>query len=233
LDSNVATVSITVDPMNDAPVAQGGSASGNEDTPISGQIVATDVDNSADQLSYNVVSGPTHGTLALNAHGSFPYTPNANFNGSDSFSYKAYDGSLYSNIAAVQLTVNPVNDAPVAQNGSARGERGHAHQRTGRRHRRRQQRRSAQLQRGLRPGPWHADAQQSGLVHLLAERQLQRLGQLQLQGLRRQPLQQHRRSPANGEPGDRRAGGGLELRRMPDEFINQRGCCRWRAGTHQ
>jgi VCBS repeat-containing protein len=122
LDSNVATVSITVDPVNDAPVAQGGSASGNEDTPISGQVVATDVDNSADQLSYNVVSGPTHGTLALNAHGSFTYTPNANFNGSDSFSYKGYDGSLYSNIAAVQLTVNPVNDAPVAQDGSASGD---------------------------------------------------------------------------------------------------------------
>jgi VCBS repeat-containing protein len=121
LDSNVATVSITIDPVNDASLAQGGSASGNEDTPISGQVVATDVDNSADQLSYSVVSGPGHGSLALNAHGSFTYTPNANFNGAESFSYKAYDGQLDSNIAAVAITVNPVDDAPVAQTLSVSG----------------------------------------------------------------------------------------------------------------
>jgi VCBS repeat-containing protein len=111
---NIAAVQLTVNPVNDAPVAQDGSASGDEDMPISGQVVATDVDNSADQLSYSVVSGPGHGTLTLNSQGSFTYTPNANFNGSDSFRYKAYDGSLYSNIAAISLTLNPVNDAPVA-----------------------------------------------------------------------------------------------------------------------
>ena len=114
LDSNIAVVQLTVNPVNDAPVAQDGSASGDEDTPISGQVVATDVDNSADQLSYSLVSGPSHGTLAFNGDGSFTYTPNANFNGSDSFRYKASDGSLDSNIAAVSLTVNPVNDPPVA-----------------------------------------------------------------------------------------------------------------------
>jgi hypothetical protein len=105
LDSNIAVVQLTVNPVNDAPVAQDGSASGDEDTPISGQVVATDVDNSADQLSYSVVSGPSHGTLMLSGTGAFTYTPTANYNGSDSFSYKAYDGNLYSNIAAISLAV--------------------------------------------------------------------------------------------------------------------------------
>ncbi|NEU06697.1 hypothetical protein GZH53_00070, partial [Flavihumibacter sp. R14] len=55
-------------------------------------------------------------TLVFNADGSFTYTPNANFNGTDSFTYKVSDGTLESNIATVTLTVTPVNDAPVALN---------------------------------------------------------------------------------------------------------------------
>jgi uncharacterized lipoprotein NlpE involved in copper resistance len=50
----------------------------------------------------------------LNADGSFTYTPNANFNGSDAFTYRANDGTSVSNVASVNITVNPVNDAPVA-----------------------------------------------------------------------------------------------------------------------
>jgi len=60
------------------------------------------------------VSGPSNATsFALNSDGSFSYTPNANFNGSDSFQYKANDGSLDSNTVTVTITVNAVNDAPV------------------------------------------------------------------------------------------------------------------------
>src|SRR5205807_685692 len=58
--------------------------------------------------------GPSHGSLTLNANGSFVYTPAANYNGGDSFSYKANDGTADSNIATVTLTINAVNDAPVA-----------------------------------------------------------------------------------------------------------------------
>src|SRR5207245_2518026 len=61
---------------------------------------------------------PTHGTLTLNANGSFTYTPAANFNGADSFTYTANDGALGSNVATVSLTIRPVNDAPVAANDS-------------------------------------------------------------------------------------------------------------------
>ena len=58
--------------------------------------------------------GPEHGTLTLAADGSFIYTPAANYNGADSFTYKANDGAADSNVATVTLTVTPVNDAPVA-----------------------------------------------------------------------------------------------------------------------
>ena len=67
-------------------------------------------------LSASLVSVPSSGSLSpsLAGDGSFTYTPNANFNGSDSFSYKANDGSLDSNVASVTIAVAAVNDAPVA-----------------------------------------------------------------------------------------------------------------------
>jgi VCBS repeat-containing protein len=114
--SNTAHTTIAVTAVNDAPVAQAGSASGNEDTTIFGNAVATDADNSAAQLTYSLVGvngGATHGTVALNPDGSFTYAPAADFNGTDSFSFKANDGALDSNTASVAITVGPVNDAPV------------------------------------------------------------------------------------------------------------------------
>ena len=56
---------------------------------------------------------PAHGTLTLNADGSFTYTPAANYNGTDSFTYKANDGTADSNVATVTITIGSVNDAPV------------------------------------------------------------------------------------------------------------------------
>ena len=124
-NSNVAHATVHVVPVDDAPVAANGSASGNEDTVISGTVpVASDVDNTAAQLSYALVGangGAAHGTVALNADGTFTYTPAHDYNGSDSFSFKANDGSLDSNVATESLTINPVNDAPVAANGSVSG----------------------------------------------------------------------------------------------------------------
>ena len=116
LDSNVATVSLTVSPVNDAPVAASGSASGNEDTAINGTVSATDVDNTSAPLSYDLVGtngGAAHGSVVVHADGTFTYTPASNFNGSDSFSFKANDGALDSNVATESLTINAVNDAPV------------------------------------------------------------------------------------------------------------------------
>src|SRR5262249_11856036 len=71
---------------------------------------ATDVASSV--LTALVVTRPTHGVLTPNANGTFTYTPAANFNGSDSFTYKVNDGELDSNVATVAITIVSVNDAP-------------------------------------------------------------------------------------------------------------------------
>jgi VCBS repeat-containing protein len=109
--SNVATTTIHINAVDDAPVAQDGSFHGSEDTVISNALVATDVDTA--QLSYIVVNQPAHGSVTINAIGIFNYTPNTNFNGADSFTFKANDGTLDSNIATISLTVFAVPDAPV------------------------------------------------------------------------------------------------------------------------
>jgi VCBS repeat-containing protein len=117
LNSNVATVNITVTPVNDAPIAANNSYSTNEDTQLSiaaAGVLANDSDVDGNPLSAVLVTGPAHGTLVLNTNGSFTYTPTSNYNGPDSFTYKAKDGSLNSNVATVNITVTPVNDAPVA-----------------------------------------------------------------------------------------------------------------------
>ena len=78
-----------------------------------GGVLANDSDVDGDPLSASVVSGPANGSLALNADGSFSYTPNASFSGTDSFVYAAGDGSATSQ-STVTLTVNPVAQAPIA-----------------------------------------------------------------------------------------------------------------------
>ena len=118
-NSNTATVSITVNPVNDPPVAANDSYSTNEDTTLSVTapgVLANDTDVDGNPLTAVLVAGPSHGTLTLNANGSFTYVPAANYNGADSFTYRANDGTANSNTATVSITVNPVNDPPVAAN---------------------------------------------------------------------------------------------------------------------
>ncbi|RZL00316.1 MAG: tandem-95 repeat protein, partial [Rubrivivax sp.] len=118
--SGVATVTLTVNAVNDAPVAVDDGASVNEDGVLNGgTLLANDTDTEGDSLSAVLVSGPAHGALTLNANGTFTYTPVAHFNGTDSFTYQAWDGTAYSGVATVTLTVNAVNDAPAAVNDSA------------------------------------------------------------------------------------------------------------------
>src|SRR6185295_884005 len=81
-------------------------------------VLTNDVDVDGDTLTALLASTTTHGTLALNANGSFTYTPNTNYNGSDSFTYRANDGTTNSGIATVTITITPVNDAPLANNQS-------------------------------------------------------------------------------------------------------------------
>jgi len=86
------------------------------DVPALG-VLDNDSDLDGDPLTAELVSEPSNGTLTLNADGSFVYTPNANFNEEDSFTYVANDGLDNSNIATVTITINQINDPPVANAG--------------------------------------------------------------------------------------------------------------------
>src|SRR6185295_322478 len=115
--SDVATVTITVTAVNDAPVASNNTYTKNEDTTLSVAapgVLGNDSDVDGDPLTAVLVSGPAHGTLTLNANGSFTFVPAANFNGVDSFTYRANDGKVSSNVATVSLVITAVNDDPVA-----------------------------------------------------------------------------------------------------------------------
>src|SRR5204863_219821 len=79
-------------------------------------VLSNDSDVDGDSLTAVLVTGPSHGTLTLNANGSFTYTPSSNYNGSDSFTYRANDGQANSNLATAALTITAVNDAPAAVN---------------------------------------------------------------------------------------------------------------------
>ena len=81
-------------------------------------VLGNDTDADGNPLTAALVTGPANGTLSFNANGTFAYTPNANFHGKDSFTYRASDGKAVSNTATVTITVNPVNDAPAAQDDS-------------------------------------------------------------------------------------------------------------------
>ncbi|MGP4058383.1 Ig-like domain-containing protein [Mycobacterium sp. 4D054] len=118
LTSSVATVSIVIDPVNDSPVAGDDSFTFDEDHILTGGVLANDSDVDGDSLTVSLVNGPARGTLILNADGSFTYTPNADYHGTDSFTYTVTDGTLTSSVATVSFTVNPVNDTPVAGNDS-------------------------------------------------------------------------------------------------------------------
>jgi len=106
---------------NIAPVAVEDSYVFDEDTLLEVEVLqgllANDSDANLDVLTTELVSGPQHGVLGLNPNGSFSYDPDADFNGQDQFTYRAFDGELRSDPITVLLTVNPVNDAPAHEFG--------------------------------------------------------------------------------------------------------------------
>jgi VCBS repeat-containing protein len=117
-DSAAANVSITVTQVNDAPLAVPDNYGATEDTALSVPapgVLGNDTDADGNALSAAVVVGPAHGSLALNANGGFTYTPDADFNGNDQFTYRANDGSADSNVTTVTIAVGPVSDRPLGQ----------------------------------------------------------------------------------------------------------------------
>ena len=118
-DSNIVTVTITVVEVNNPPVAVADNYATNEDVPLnvaaSGVLSNdTDADDDDPPLIAVLDTDVSDGSLTLNADGSFSYTPDPGFFGEDSFTYHANDGIDDSNIVTVTLTVNEVNQPPVA-----------------------------------------------------------------------------------------------------------------------
>ena len=126
LTSTTETVTITVTPVNDTPTASPGSRSTAEDTPVALNLpgLASDLETSDANLTYEIVSPPAHGTATATT-----YSPDADFNGTDSLTYRVTDRGDPDNCGApgpacdapetsttetVSITVDPVNDAPVA-----------------------------------------------------------------------------------------------------------------------
>lgn len=120
--SNTATVTITVNPLSPAPITAADSYTLEEDSSLTvnaaNGVLANDSDPEGATLTAVLVEGPAHGTLSLNANGSFTYTPVANFNATDSFTYAASDGTRTSGATTVTLFVQGVEDVPVGVNDS-------------------------------------------------------------------------------------------------------------------
>jgi gliding motility-associated-like protein len=108
---STVTVTITVVPVNDDPIAIDDAYTTNEDTPVSGDVSTNDVDYDGDALTYEVTTQPSNGTVTMNADGTFTYTPNTNFFGNDSFVYTVTDANGATSTATVNITVIDTLDA--------------------------------------------------------------------------------------------------------------------------
>ena len=120
LDSNVATVTVTITPVNDEPVASNASLTTPEDTPLTSTLPGADVDGPL--LVYAIVGNGTKGTAVVTnpTTGAFTYTTSTNLTGSDTVTFVVSDGALQSNVGTVMITITPVDDAPFAQGRSVR-----------------------------------------------------------------------------------------------------------------
>ena len=116
--SNEAVVRIDITEINDRPVAIDDSYSVDQDTTLtvdaSEGVLAndSDADNDLDDLSASLATGVTNGSLTLNEGGSFTYTPETGFFGSDSFTYRVSDGQIFSTPATVTIQVNQEDNEP-------------------------------------------------------------------------------------------------------------------------
>jgi hypothetical protein len=109
--TGTATINVVVGAVNDAPKVTSLAKTLAEDGTVAVTLTSTDVDGGPP--TYSIVTGPAHGTLT-GAAPNLTYKPAANYNGFDSFTYKANDGQLDSNIGTATVSISAVNDAPVA-----------------------------------------------------------------------------------------------------------------------
>ena len=123
---DTAQLIITVTPVNDPPVANNDTATTPEDTPVVIPVIAndTDIDGNIVPNSVAIVTPPSNGSVSINAlTGEITYTPDADFNGTDTFIYLVCDDGTplpsLCDTAVVTVTITPVNDPPVANNDNA------------------------------------------------------------------------------------------------------------------
>ena len=117
LYSNNSYYAINVTPVNDAPVTVSFANTVQEDNSLtrtaSNGLASHSSDVENDPITFQLVESTKKGALTLNTDGSFTYTPNKDYFGTDTFYFKAYDGQLYSNNSYYAINVTPVNEAPV------------------------------------------------------------------------------------------------------------------------
>ena len=117
--TDTETITVAVAEVNDSPAANDDVFTTNEDMPLTGNVLTfgtPDSDPNGDSLMAVLVpgSGPSNGSVILAASGEFTYTPDDDFNGLDSFVYQVSDGNGGSDTATVSITIDPVNDDPIA-----------------------------------------------------------------------------------------------------------------------
>ena len=111
--SAIAIVTINVTTVDDPPLAQSLTYSVIEDQTVNAIMSGTDIDTDDATLTFEINSEPANGVLNTNRSiEAVEYVPNANFNGTDSFTYYAFDGNSYSSLATITFNVSAVNDAP-------------------------------------------------------------------------------------------------------------------------
>ena len=134
--SSQATVRLTVTPVNDAPVAGNVSFTTGAGQPVTttagiDDLLQSATDEEGDPLTASLVDLPDHGNVTLNANGSFTYTPDSGFSGTDTFTYRVNDGQDDSNDGTVTIAVDSVNTFTISESiangslvGTVRGARG-------------------------------------------------------------------------------------------------------------
>jgi hypothetical protein len=117
--TDTGSVAVTISPVNDPPAAVNDTASTNEDQAVDVAVLANDSDADAESLAVTGVSGAVKGTASINANGTVHFVPTVNAVGDGFFQYAVSDGVGGSATGSVFVSINPVNDAPVAANDSA------------------------------------------------------------------------------------------------------------------
>jgi len=118
--SDTGEVSVTVTPVNDAPVAVDDVATTDVGTPVTIDAVANDTDPDGDTLTITSIGTPTNGTATLNPDGTVTYTPTGDFTGDDTISYVVDDGNGGTDTGEIVVTVaEPDNEPPVAVDDTA------------------------------------------------------------------------------------------------------------------